>query len=400
VKLKLAPFIASAVLGFAAAGAAPARAAEPGVSSSEVTIGLVASLTGFASEWGLPIKLGYELAVQEVNAAGGIHGRNIRLIVEDDGWSPPKGIAAIRKLVDRDNVFAISGFVCGGCVLPTLDYLQSKNVPLLVSTSTTQQFVTPVRHNTFMMQLPADKQADLVVELALREFKPKHIGILYQLDAFGQPLYDGTVAALKARGASAAAVGTMTVSDTDFNAQILKFKAAGVDLVIAHAFPGPLSTFMKQAHGLKLGARVVTGYAGELPIMTKLVPHDALEGFAGILSTADVTTSTRFKPLLAKYRKQYPEYSARPGNPSAADAQSYGAALVVLEALRRAGPDLTREKFIGALESMNDYDTGFLPPVTFNAERHDGRRIGKAFVYDSKGEMKLFKDQYYTWRAR
>jgi branched-chain amino acid transport system substrate-binding protein len=377
-----------------------AEAVDPGVADSEIVIGVVASLTGVNTEWGIAIKHGFELVAKEVNSAGGINGRKVRLIIEDDGWSPPKGVAATKKLIERDGVFALAGFVCGGCVIPSLDYLNNNKVPLLVTTSTSHKFVTPLRRYTFMMMLPADKMSDVLVDFVMNELKPKRVGILYGLDAFGQPLYDGTVAALKAHGVEPAAVGTFDVRDTDLNAHVLKFKQANVDLVIAHAFPGIMSTFLKQAHALKLNARVVTGFAGELPVLPQLVPKEAIIGFIGMISTVDVIKGPLLKPFIEKYKREYPEYSARPTNPSAADAQSYAAALVFMEGLRRAGRELTRDKFVEALETIRNFETGILPPITFSPTQHDGGRLAKFFTYDGNGEARLHNDRYYIWKAR
>lgn len=370
----------------------------PGVTDTEILLGGMGAMTGAASPWGLAGDLAFKLAIKEVNEAGGIHGRKLRIIMEDEACKPSKGVAAVKKLIDRDNVFGILGPTCSTVAMAIKPIVSERMVPMVVPTATTPGLVNPIAPSVFQLFLPNDKQADILVDVAYAEFKPKRPGVFYQLEEFGKTLYDGTVAALARHGAKPVEVAAHNIGDTDLSSHVLKLKNANVDVVFAYSFPREMGTFLRQAHELGLKARFMTQFVGELPIMTKLVPKEALAGYIGLTSLVDIISGPLVKPFIEKYKREYPEYSARPTNPSGADGQTYGAALVFMEGLRRAGRELTREKFVKALETLKDFETGVIPPVTFGPDKHDGRRLAKFFIYNANGEVQLYKEKYYHWQ--
>ena len=206
-----------------------ARAQTQGVTDAEIVVGTTLDLSGPINFWGLPAKNGMEMAVEEINAAGGIHGRKLRLVIEDMGYDPKKAVLATQKLLTRDNIFAMIGSMGTVTTAATMPLVLKRGLPHLFPITPAEMFALPLERLKFAYFVPYydDVRTSLKYLIASKRFS--RIGVLYQDDEFGANILKGVRDQL-------AQVGLKTVSETsfkrgatDFSSQIARLKTDGTD---------------------------------------------------------------------------------------------------------------------------------------------------------------------------
>jgi branched-chain amino acid transport system substrate-binding protein len=364
--------LALLVTPFAAPGAG--LAADPGITDSEVVLGLWSPFTGPTALLGTSERDGFQIWLAEFNAAGGVHGRKARLVAYDDGGSPQESLAAVRRLIDQDGVFALVAGSTSGSTLPVLPLIGRAKVPFVSSMSTNRRLLDPFSRYIFRAWSNEVAQANALIDWAAPKYGIKRPAMIYTSNDYGVGGHEAVSRRFKEKyGTQLVAAERYNAGDQDFSAQLLRIKQANPDSVFVWAFAAESGIIVRQAKELGIGVQLFGGAATATP----LFPRGA--GQAGIGFIADFILphlpDTSSAPQIAKYRealrKLYPA-GFPPGRPSEYDMAGYGAGKIVEEGLRRAGRDLTREKFIDALETLKDFDTGVLFPTTFTRERHEG----------------------------
>ena len=361
--------IAAALAGAALIAAAVQPAAAQGVTDKIVKVGAYNALTGPIPLTGKQMSAGWTAAVQAANEAGGIHGRKIELIIEDDGYEPSRAMAAARKLVERDQVLVMTGLGTPTTVVAA-KYLEQAKVPLLFPMGASSTQLNQAGLKQLFMAHPAYlTQADIVVGWMIDNAGVKKPCLVYQVDPSGEDHFAGAKKAVTARKMELAAAETFERGTTDFSAQVLKMKNAGCDLVYT-------------ATTLEAAARVVTAadrigfkpkYAGfttqaDATLIKLLGP--LAEGFyAADMMARPESDDPAVKAYLANLKKYAPDVE-----PTFFTAYGYAAMQLVLEAIKDAGPQPTREKVVAALEKWNPKQSPMMGPVVFNAKDHDGKR--------------------------
>ena len=383
-----------------AGGAAPAGAASGGGAGStvpaggEIVLGMYAPLTGPLAATGVPARDGFQVWVDETNAAGGIGGRKIRLTAYDDANSPQEAVAATRRLIDQDQVFAL---VCGsnsGSTLATLDLVRSARVPFVTCISAHRDLFKPFSRYVFRIYANEIAQAEAVADYVAGTLNSKRPAIIYNSNDFGIGGFESMGARLKDRwNESFVASAVYNPGDQDFSAQLLQLKAANPDSLIVHAFAAEAGVIVRQAKNLGYTVPLIGG--GGTP--TPLFPQAA--GPAGVGFVANwvfpVLPDEEYAAVAAYVSKlkQYVYPGGLPtGRPSLYDLTGYIAGNVVGEGLRRAGPNLDREAFVNALETLQGYDpagVGF--PITFTADNHEGTSEVTLVRVNNNQKWELYK---------
>ena len=239
------------------AGPAGAQRA-PGVTDDTITIGILGSLTGPAAIWGSGNLVAGTMYFNKVNEAGGVHGRKIKWIVEDDGSAPPKGIAAFKKLVS-DNVFAVFGPSTSAVVAAARPTIDASGVPAFISIPSTPRATDPFAKNVFRTgPLNDTLQGYLIADFVVRELKAKRIALLSQSDEYGQRGAESVLKRLKDTHSMApVAHEVFNVSDTDFTAQVLKVRDAKADTLIVYSYIAPSSIIVRQSKQLGVEAKII-----------------------------------------------------------------------------------------------------------------------------------------------
>jgi branched-chain amino acid transport system substrate-binding protein len=175
--------IAVAVALLVLLGSGPLRA-EDGVTDKEVLIGAGLDLTGAVANWGVNIKAGMEALFGRVNAAGGVHGRKIRLVAYDHVYQPPKAVTNAKRLVERDRVFVMMGHLGTPTTKAVKDYLDEKHVPNIFPATLASMWTTSGKWHVGDLATYAD-QTGLIVDYLVKDKKIRKIASFYQDDEYG-----------------------------------------------------------------------------------------------------------------------------------------------------------------------------------------------------------------------
>lgn len=369
---------------------------EVGVTADEIKIGVYAPLTGFASYFGPSVRNGFTMAVDEINDAGGIHGRKIKMFLEDDACDATKAVAAGKKLFVRDKVFMLFGGVCAHSAVASCRLAEAEKVPFFV-VSAGEEVVRTYQKNCFIIAMTTWTSSRLMVDFAVQELKAKRIGIVYQTGAYGQPGADGFVARMKKSNLEPVANLAHKIGDTDYTAQIMKLKEANPDVVLTYSYTKEGAMLVRQAWEKGLRTKWVMSTTGNIPSVIDLATKDAVAGrYYALNLTSDIIEGPKLNKFHETYKRKFPADAARPDFPNDRDTLSYLAGKIIGEALRRCGPEVTREKLIGALEGINNFQTDIFPPVKFSPRDHDGTKSTYWVMYDENGKRK-FIDKLYEW---
>lgn len=368
-----------------------ARAAAPGVSADQITLGVVTDLTGPVSYYGIQLRDSAQLYFDVVNKRGGVHGRKIRLVVENDECSPAKSVATVKKLVTRDQIFALFGGSCSGAAINLIPLVNQEKLPYVNVIPSHKLVVEPVQPFIFHIgHMRGDWQGLMMGDYAVTALQGKRIGILKLEGEYGESKGGGAVTALEKHGVKPAAVETFGRNDSDLSSQILRFKAQNVDVVIHVGYVNDSAIALRQAKELGLGARWIFSDGSSALAFLKLAGDTAVGAsviWPGGPSLPERPTTPRMKQFTETFRARYPNLGE--DRPDYVDVMSYAAAEVIVEGLQRAGKDLTREKFVKALESLKSFETGLQLPVTFSPTDHLGIKAGRFFRVTAPGKREL-----------
>ncbi len=375
------------------AGPLTAWAADPGIKDGEIVVGQWAAMTGPVAHLGTSTRDGFLVTINEVNAAGGVHGRKIRLIAYDDNGSPQEALAAVRRLIYQDQVFALVIGSTSGATLPVIPLINQAKVPFISGTSSNVRLLQP--HSPWVFRpYPNDTwQGYRLTDYVVEKGGSKRPAILYVSDDYGKGGYELTAKRLEERyKLKLVAAEQYNKGDQDFSAQLLRIKQANPDSVQIWAFAPDAAIIVRQAKELGITAQLY----GSASTATPLFPKGAGQVGVGFLANyplPHLPESTNV-PAVAKYRealqKLYP--SGLPaGRPSLYDFLGVAAAKVLVEGLQRAGRDVTREKFVAALETLKDFDPGLSLPVTFTHDNHEGSTEVRMLRVNEKVEWEVIR---------
>lgn len=366
--MALAAFAASALI-----AAAPC-AAEPGVTKDTIHIGMFGPLTGPNAFGSLPL-LGAEAVYKSVNDAGGINGRKIVLSVEDDACDPNQAIAGTKKLISQDQVFMIHGGWCSFTVMAIKPELVSNpGLPFMVLGAASAAISKPVQPNIFQPVATTDTVAKSMVDFALTKPGVKRIAIISGSDDWGRSHLVPILARMKEKGLTPVENVTMERGATDSTSQVLKIREAKPDMVLAVLYAPELTIYMRTAFRFGVNAPTVTTQGVSIEDMVKRVGNPAatkqLFVFYPLSQTLDASDFKKWTDMYRKYNPDQPMETL--------SFMGMTGALAVVEALRRAGPDLTREKFIAELNKLHGFDPGIQSgALTFTPQNHAGIDSGK-----------------------
>jgi branched-chain amino acid transport system substrate-binding protein len=243
----------------------------------------------------------------------------------------------------------------------------------------TAKVTTPMRKNVFRTgAIPDDLQAKAVVDYDIHNLKARNIAILHDTSEYGKGGADGIVERLAEYGLNPVARESYAMGDTDFTPQILKLREAKPEVVHLYAYPKEAAIIARQAKELGLGAQIIGSAAVSVPAFLESA-GDAATGVLSVYPFPKLADSPA--PEVVDFiNRLKANYRVGAGRPAYVDLEGYGAGKVVVEALKRAGKDLTWEKVIRAYESIKNFDTGFIQPVTFSPTDHNGQRSTKLLV--------------------
>jgi branched-chain amino acid transport system substrate-binding protein len=363
---------------FAAAAALvialPAHAQQQGVTSDTVTIGAHGPITGPAAYIGLAGRDGMLLALKEINAAGGVNGRRITAVFEDDGHTPTKALAAVKKLVENDKVFMIMSVGGSNATVGAVDYMKEKGVPYYVSIASAPQVTWPHARNLFRGgTTETARYGELYAEFLATNYKAKRIAIMSGREEYPRNEGDATVDKLKSWFQMAPVTRVeFNIGDKDFTPQLVEVQKTNPEVIAFFGNPAEAAIAMRQAKELGLKQPFFVGSNMVDPSLVTAAKANA-EGVVGF-SLIPYLPGSKAPDMMkweAAWKKEYPNAPA--GRPNNFDLLAYGDTYVVAEGMKRAGKDLTTDSFIRALEGIHDYRVGAVAtPRTFSTKHHIG----------------------------
>jgi branched-chain amino acid transport system substrate-binding protein len=351
-----------------------ARADEPGVTPDSVAIGAFGPITGPAAYIGLAGRDGANLAIKEINAAGGINGRKLSMMFEDDGHSPTKALAAVKKLIDQDHVFMIFCVAGSNGTLGAIDFVRENGRVMFVSFASAPGVTWPFARNMFRggtTEVP--RYGELYAEYLHDYLKATKIAILNGREEYPKNEGDALTAQLKNWYQTAPVKrAEFNIGDKDFTPQLLEIQGADPQVIAIFGNPAEAAIAMRQAKELGMNQQF---FVGTTMVDQSLlnVAKQAAEGASGfaLLPLLPSSSNPEMKSWVAKWKQEYPNLPT--GRPNVFDVLSYSDMYAVADALKRAGKDLSTDKLIDALEATHDYRNGAIAsPLTFTKKHHIG----------------------------
>ena len=333
---------------------------DEGVSAQEIVLGSSQPMSGTLAYMGKAVDEAIRTYFDMVNGQGGVHGRKIKLITYDDELKPAKSVANAKLLVERDNVLAMVGNIGHATNMSAYEYSGPKKVPTIGALSISDLTSTPARDYLYVLPSPQSTETAAYVDHAINTLKAKRVAMLYQNDGWGKPAYDIAVKQLEKYGQKLVEAQTFERFATDITSQVFKLKESNPDVVIVYALGQEAVLFFRGAE--KLGWKPTVFGAGGLndPKFIELLgKSDAKLYVASYYDPID-GNNPAIKDFNDRYTKMYPN-----SKPSSMALMGYSSAAVMVEALRRAGPQPDRAKVIAALDNLKDFDQKIGPKITF-----------------------------------
>lgn len=352
--------------------AAQTKVTNDGISASEIVIGTHQDLSGPIKGWGVPVANGMKMATEEINAAGGVNGRKIRLVIEDSGYDPKKAVLASQKLIERDKIFAMVGPMGSPTVLAAQDILFDAGV-LQLFPLTAAEFTfkfdpaKPQERLKFNNLLPYVESTRAALKYMIEWKNFKKPCIMHQDDEYGKNVLDGFNQQLTAMKVQPASITSYKRGASDFSAQVAKMKSDGCDLVVLGAVLREPIGAMTEAR--KLGWEVT--FLGATPTNVMEVPMLGKEAVEGLYAASifeipyEDTAKGKVKDWLANYKKMF-------GTDANTQAIiGYNAVMTFAFYADKAGKDLTGQKMLDSLESGEKFlDIFNSPPTKFSKTDH------------------------------
>ena len=344
--------------GSSGGGGAPA----PGITGDTITLGMVTPLTGPFAALGVDGKAGAEALIGTVNDAGGINGRKLALSVQDDQYDPKQAVAGARYFATQQPVLGIWGNNGTATTLAGMPTLQAAGVPLLFPMALSTQLATYDR--SFASMLPLSSQFELLSNYAATQPDKAgaKCGILYKNDGTSAEVVDG----FKKGKTPVAADVNFERTATTYAPQLQRMKDAGITDAIFIGNANQLSVTLKEAAQTGYEPNWTSSLGNTGPDLAKLVGPLA-EGVTTVNPYAppqsDLPGTNEFRAAMDKYQ---------PGKTQSMFAlNSWVGGKIIVDALQRAGKDVTRDSFVAALNETKGLDVGgIMPPITISAEKH------------------------------
>lgn len=343
--------------------------ATQGVTDTEIRVGTHTALSGPAAAWGLGAVRALRFHFAEVNAAGGIHGRHLRLIAEDHQYQIVRARQAANKLVLHDQVFVILAALGTGMNQVALPLQEKHDVPNLFPYTSARLMSQPLHRLKFTASVSYFEQARALVR-HFQQQKIQRFCLMHQNTDYGKETLEGVTAGLAEFSLSLAAVETHNPTETNFLNSLLRLRSANCEVLLLGTILGDTIRILQTRHSLQWKVPI----AGNVSAYDQIVIDQAGEAAEGFLATTSLemlypenVTTPATQQFFQNYQAEYGE------TPSNAVQMAYFYARIFTDALQLAGPELNTETLIQALESMNRYEDPLTKQIVqFGPNDHEG----------------------------
>jgi len=357
-----------------AAGCLGASFAICAAGADEIVIGQVAPLSGVLADTGKDMVLGAKVYFESVNDKGGVHGKMIRHVVKDDGYKVDETVRLTREVIEKDGAVALIGFAGTGNVGELLKQkvLEKANIALVAPYTGGEILRTPFNPYIFHIRAGyADEAEGIVDQLLLLNMK--RIGVMYQDDPFGKAGLAGVEAALKKRGLEVAGTGAYEKNTDNVDAAVQAIAKANPQAVVMISVNKSTAAFSKQIRAASTVAQLVNISVVNPKEIVRIIGPENARGI-GIAQVMPYPYSPTLA-IVKEYQQAMKKYAPPGAEMSYTSFEEFVGAKVLVEGLRKAGPNPSREKVIRGLESLSAYDVG-----GFTLHFSPNNRVGSRFV--------------------
>ena len=365
--MKTLTWIVAAAL--AAGSGAAAAQAQRGVSADQILIGSIQDLSGPLAGFGKQTQMGMMLRVDEINEQGGIHGRKLRLLIEDAGYDPKRAALAAEKLVNRDGIFAMVGHIGTAHNMAAMPIQFDKNVINFFPLTGGREMYEPPNRLKYAFIASYFDQMQVAVPKLVREKNASKVCTMYQDDEAGLELVRGAEAGLKSIGMEFVERASFKRGATEFATQMTKLQGAGCDFVVLGTVIRETVGGIAAARRLNFAPVFLAGSAA----YTELIPKLGGPAMNGLYATHtaqhpyldDAAQPIRF--WAGKYKTKFGD------DPTVFSVYGYTIIDAFAQAAGKAGRTLTTDSFIRAMDSVTlPADLFGAPPMSFSPTRRLG----------------------------
>lgn len=337
--------------------------------AQDITIAVAGPMTGGEATFGQQMKNGAELAVADINAAGGVLGRKIRLEIGDDACDPKQARAVAEKLAGQKIAF-VAGHFCSSSSIPASEVYAESNILQITPASTNPQFTERKLWNTFRVCGRDDQQGLVAANYIAKNFKGKNIAVLHDRSTYGKGLADAMKEALNKQGVKEKMYEAYTKGDKDFSALVSRMKAGQIDVVYVGGYHTEAGLMLRQMREQGMKTLLISGDA----LVTK--EFWQITGAAGEGTLMTFGPDARKKPSAAA---ALAKFKAKGIDPEGYTLYTYAAIQAWVDAVKKAGTT-DAKKVAGALHE-GSYDTV----------------LGK-LSFDKKGDITVLDYVFYVWK--
>jgi len=347
--------------------------AEDGVTAGEIVFGQAAALDGPAAALGLGMQVGMNAAFVEANKKGGVHGRQLKLISVDDGYEPEKAIAATKKLIEQDKVFAILGPVGTPTSAATQPIATAANVPFVGAFTGAGFLRDPKLGNVINVRASYDAETEAWVHHLTEDLKIKKIAIFYQDDAYGRAGLSGFKKAMDKRKLEIVAEGTYERNTVAVKTALLNIKRSEPEAVVMVGAYKPCAEFIKLAKKISFDPVFVNiSFVGSDALAKEL----GAEGKGVVISQVVPFPGDTSIKVIADYHAALKAADPK-AEPGFVSLEGYLVGRLAVAALEKAGANVDRASFLKAIKDTGTFDFGGLS-MKFGADDNQG--LDKVFM--------------------
>lgn len=361
-----------------------AVAGEVGVTDNSILIGMTAPFSGPNGAYGLDMKMVINAYFRQINEAGGVNGRRLELRALDDGYETERAVANTRILITRENVFALlASYGSSPTTAAMNEVFGVAKVPLVGAISGADSIRqspkdNPTNRYLFNVRASYANETEAIIN-QLVSLGFKNIAVLYQNDGFGKSGLDGVVAALKKHRQTPSAVATVERNSVEVTQAVQTIAKVNPQAVVMVTLYKPTAAFVR---GLKAAGQTPQ-FMTLSPVGADLLVQELGDAARGIgISQVMPYPWNDTTPMVREYQKLL----AKQAQPSYYGIEAYAMAKLLVDAIRKAGKDLTREKLVTTLEGLQNYDLGGYR-VSYSANERLGSRFVDLTVVGSGGRL-------------
>jgi ABC-type branched-subunit amino acid transport system substrate-binding protein len=359
---------------------APLAAGDPGVTPKRILLGQAAVFSGPAAQLGIQMRNGIKTYFDYVNRTGGVHGRQLELVTEDDRYEPAVAPSASKKLIEEHKVFALLGYVGTPTGVAHLPVITQAKVPLVGMFTGAEALRVPFNRYVFHVRASYYDETEKIVEQVVST-GGKKISVFYQNDAYGEAGRKGTEIALTRRGMKIYSTGTVERNTLKVEQAVKSINASEPDAIVMVGAYAACAQFIREMKQAGSGATFYNvSFVGSKALADALGP----EGSGVAISQVVPFPWAVSVPVVKEYQALAQKAGFTDYNFSA--MEGFLTAKVMVEGLRRAGKNPTREGLVDALEAMRDVDLGGFY-VSYSPKNHAGSKFVDLTIIGRNGKF-------------